>query len=125
MWRGFKSAGIRAQRQEWVELGGQSYFLDFAIYCASGKLDVETDGDLWHANPERAIADNERDNDLHSDGWSVLRFSTRQIGEEPGKYCVPKVIETVNRLGGVDDHAVPRLIPTRHADGSYQLGLFD
>lgn len=125
VWQEFKSLGIRAQRQEWIELGDHSYFLDFAIYCASGKLDVETDGDAWHANPRKAIADNERDNDLHSQGWSVLRFSTRQIGEEPGKYCVPKVVETINKLGGVDEGAIPRLVPVKQADGSYQLGLFD
>ncbi len=125
MWREFKALGIRAQRQEWIELASRSYFLDFAIYCASGKLGVETDGDTWHANPERAVADNERDNDLHAQGWTLLRFTTSQIGEEPGKYCVPKVIKTINKLGGVDESAIPRLIPMKHADGSYQLGLFD
>ncbi len=34
--------------------------LDFAIDCARGRIDVETDGDTWHANSERAALDNRR-----------------------------------------------------------------
>jgi very-short-patch-repair endonuclease len=125
VWSEFKSRGIPAQRQWRIELGGRSYFLDFAIYCASGKLDVETDGDTWHANPERAAADNLRDNDLQSDGWKLLRFGTRQIREKLGQYCVPKVVETINTMGGIDEGAIPRLLPVKQPDGSFQLGLFD
>ena len=78
-------------------------FLDFAIYCASGKIDVETDGDQWHANPEKAELDNLRDNDLESAGWHSLRFTERQIREQTAEYCIPKIVETINNLGGLEE----------------------
>jgi len=124
LWGQFKSLGIAAERQERVEVFGRSYFLDFAVYCHSGKLDVEADGDSWHANPEKAAVDNLRDNDLQSSGWTTLRFGTRQIREELAQYCVPKIVESINRRGGVDEGAAGRHIPIERPDGSYQLGLF-
>ena len=45
LWAEFKRLAIKAERQEFVEVKKQIYALDFAIYCASGKIDVETDGD--------------------------------------------------------------------------------
>jgi hypothetical protein len=45
LWAEFKRLQIRAERQEWVEVEKRRYALDFAVYCARGKLDIETDGD--------------------------------------------------------------------------------
>jgi len=101
-----------------------THFLDFAVYCSSGKLDVEADGDRWHANREKAAIDRSRDNDLQASGWKLLRFGTHQIREELAQYCVPKIVETINGMGGVDEGAVGRHIPIEGPDGSYQLGLF-
>ncbi|MCW5854087.1 MAG: hypothetical protein KIT87_28730 [Anaerolineae bacterium] len=67
LWAEFKRLRIVAERQEWVEVKGRKYALDFAVYCALGKLDVETDGDVWHSNPERIPLDNQRDNDLETE----------------------------------------------------------
>lgn len=69
----------------------------------AGKLDVETDGDLWHADPRRIPLDNLRDNDLETAGWKLLRFNTRQINEQLADYCLPTVVENINNLGGVDE----------------------
>ena len=125
LWAAFKCHHIPAERQEFLTIKRQNYALDFAIYCAKGKVDVETDGDSWHANPVKAAQDNYRDNALVAGGWKVLRFSTSQIQEEAAGYCVRSVAETINRLGGVDEGAlVPRRIDVA-ADGGYQLGLFD
>lgn len=88
LWTAFKRRNIPAERQEFVTAGQKDYILDFAVYCAKGSLDVETDGDTWHANPEKAAEDNRRDNRLEAAGWSVLRFSTREIREEAETYCV-------------------------------------
>ena len=51
LWAVLKLQGIPAERQEFVDINGRLYELDFAVYCANGNLDIETDGDTWHANP--------------------------------------------------------------------------
>lgn len=125
LWAEFKRHNIPAERQEFLTIKKNNYALDFAVRCAKGKIDVETDGDTWHANPEKAVLDNLRDNALEAVGWSVLRFSTRQIQEQAGTYCIRTVSETVNQLGGVDEgKLVPRKIDT-NTDSSYQPSLFD
>ena len=63
LWAEFKRLKIGAERQEFVLIRKNFYTLDFAIYCALGKIDVETDGDTWHSDPEHSKLDNLRDND--------------------------------------------------------------
>ncbi|MEW5986703.1 MAG: DUF559 domain-containing protein [Chloroflexota bacterium] len=126
LWAEMKRLQIAAERQEFVEVKGRQYALDFAIYCAAGRLAVETDGDTWHADPERVPLDNLRDNDLETAGWKLLRFNGRQIREEMAAYCVPTIVENVNKLGGVDEgRPVPRQIDPATGEGMRQLGLFD
>jgi very-short-patch-repair endonuclease len=103
LWDALKERQIRPERQEQVTVNDRDYFLDFAIYCARGKLDVETDGDHWHANPEKAELDNLRDNDLESAGWQQLRFTERQINEQTAEYCIPKIVKTIKKLGGLEE----------------------
>ena len=124
LWSALKKVRISAERQEIVDVDDKRYYLDFAIYCPRGKLDVETDGDTWHANRERVPEDNKRDNDLHSAGWTVLRFNTLQVSEQLSEYCVDKIAKTVNRFGGIDEGSLsPRPAVSKPGD-SYQLGLF-
>lgn len=123
LWGEFKRHKIAAERQEFVVAKGSNYALDFAVYCLKGKIDVETDGDHWHANPARARQDNLRDNDLETAGWKVLRFTSQQIQEEAASYCVARVAENINNLGGLDEG---RIIPRKVSlDGVYQPSLFD
>ncbi len=124
MWAEFKRCQITAERQEFVLARGNDYALDFAVYCAEGKIDVETDGDYWHANPEKAAQDNLRDNDIETAGWKVLRFSSLQIREHAADYCVETVAENINALGGLDEE---RVIPRKiNLQGDiYQPSLFD
>lgn len=125
LWAEFKRHHIFAERQQYVPAKDQSYALDFAIYCAKGQIDVETDGDTWYANPEKAALDNLRDNALEAGGWKVLRFTTARIQEETETYCIQTISKTINHLGGLDEgNLVPRKIDV-DADGTYQLGLFD
>ncbi len=125
LWAVFKKYNIPAERQEFVTVENQNYRLDFAIYCAKGNIAVEADGDTWHANPEKSVQDNVRDNNLKAVGWNVFHFTTFQIQEQVEMYCVPQVTKAINNLGGVNDGKyVPRKIDLK-ADGSYQLGLFD
>ena len=127
LWAAFKRLQIHPERQELVTIKDRNYFLDFAIYCASGQIDIETDGDEWHANPEKSALDNLRDNDLESAGWQQLRFSAHQIQEQMGGYCIPKVVDTINNIEGMEEPGkfMPRKIDLSSSDGVYQLGLFD
>ncbi len=126
LWTALKQRAISPERQELVTIGDRNYFLDFAVYCASGKIDIETDGDEWHATPEKAELDNIRDNDLESVGWQSLRFTTRQINEQTVDYCVPKIVETINHLGGLEEgRYMPRKIDPDAPTGTYQPSLFD
>jgi len=125
LWAEFKHLKIQAERQEFVKINRQNYALDFAIYCAKGKIDVEANGDTWHANPKKAAVDNRRNNALESKGWNVLRLSTPQIKEEMAEYCVPTIVKTVNKLGGVEEgKLLPRKIDLDESGGT-QVGLFD
>jgi len=127
LWAAFKQLEIQSERQELVTIKDHNYFLDFAIYCASGKLDVETDGDEWHANPEKSSLDNIRDNELQNAGWQRLRFTGHQIQEQLVEYCVPKVVAAINNLDGMKEEGkfMPRKIDLSASDGTYQLGLYD
>ncbi len=126
LWAEFKRLEIQAERQEYVKAKDNDYALDFAIYCVSGKLDIETDGDTWHANPEKAAVDNYRDNSLKTAGWRVLRFNSYKIQEELTSYCVSTVLENINNLDGIDEgRLLPRKFDLRRMDQSQQMGLFD
>lgn len=126
LWEELRRVHIPAERQELVEINKQRYFLDFAIYCTNGKIDVETDGDFWHANPEKAEQDNLRENDLKVAGWELLRFGTRHVQEEVGTYVINKIADQIQRYGGVDEgRVIPRKIDPRNTSGDFQLSLFD
>lgn len=126
LWAGFKRYEIAAERQFLVQVRASVYSLDFAIFCDRGKLNVETDGDTWHAVPARIPLDNRRDNDLTGDGWSVLRFNGRQIGEEGGDHCIREVMRTANRLGGlITDGLTPLKFDPAHPGRPRQLALFE
>lgn len=106
LWAAFKRLELCAERQEFFEVDSEFVALDFAIYCVNGKINVETDGDSWHANPQKAAKDNRRDNALVVKGWSVLRFGTSQIMDQLDDYCLPKIVNKVNALGGLDKHGL-------------------
>jgi very-short-patch-repair endonuclease len=127
LWAELKRRQIPAERQEYVPVnGGRSYLLDFAFHCARGKLNVETDGDAWHGDRKRIPLDNLRDNDLETEGWKLLRFSTQYINERMTDYCIPAILENIQSLGGIEDGSfVPRRYSLDAPDGAYQHGLFD
>jgi very-short-patch-repair endonuclease len=125
LWAELKRRQIQAERQEFVTVNGRDYALDFAFYCARGKLAVETDGDIWHGDRARIPQDNLRDNDLETAGWKLLRFNTLQLNDAMVDYCVPTIVNNLNALGGLEEgRVVPRDL---HAGPSHpsQLSLFD
>jgi very-short-patch-repair endonuclease len=125
LWAELKRLDLHAERQEFVTANGTDYALDFALYCAAGKLDVETDGDTWHSDPRRIPEDNRRDNDLETGGWKLLRFNTCQLHEQMSDYCLPTIVENIQRVGGIaDDRLIPRDIAL-DPSVPLQLSLFD
>jgi very-short-patch-repair endonuclease len=125
LWAEMKRLGIDAERQHRVPAKKRCYFLDFAVFCNDGKLDVETDGDAWHADPARIPLDNERNNDLAGLGWTVLRFNGMQIRERMTEYCIPKIMENVNRVGGLTANGlIPRPFDPERPEAQ-QLTLFE
>ncbi len=126
LWEELKKLSLQAERQYHLQATGQHYFLDFALFCAHGKVNVEADGDRWHNDPARVPDDNRRNNALASEGWQVLRFNTHQIKEEMTEYCVPRITETVNQLGGLSDtEEAPRVYYATQDGIVQQLTLFD
>ncbi len=126
LWEQLKRLNMRAERQHDIQVVDGKYKLDFALFCADGKIDLETDGDFWHINTERAPEDNRRNNALAAQGWQVMRFITAQIREEMETYCVPRIAEAVNKMGGLDDNQEPPRTYLKGDDGIVQqLALFD
>jgi very-short-patch-repair endonuclease len=126
LWERLKELRIDAERQWEEKVGKMRYLLDFAVFCHAGKLDIETDGDQYHHNPEYAAKDNERNNALTSANWRVLRFNKAQVQENRAEYCVASIADTIRRLGGLDDQAlVPRKFHATQDGVAQQLSLLD
>ena len=100
LWARLRALRADAERQWRVEVARRRYYLDFALFCRWGRIDIEADGDTWHVGAPRAAKDNIRDADLQVDGWQVLRFSGSQVNEQMESYCVPRIEALVDRLGG-------------------------
>jgi len=95
-----KQAKIQAERQFFVYDTKNPCCLDFAVLCKEGKLNIECDGQSYHSTKEAQIKDRKRDNDLTSIGWSILRFSGKEIYSSP-KDCVGQIKRTIKSLRGV------------------------
>jgi len=126
LWRELKRLQIGAERQWDLQIQEARYLLDFAVFCVKANLDIETDGDTWHADRERIPEDNKRDNALQSGGWHVLRFNGQQIRESATESCVPQILTTINSLNGLSDEGlVPRRFYNLPDGAMQQLTLFE
>jgi very-short-patch-repair endonuclease len=101
LWVQLRKLEMPAERQFFVRYKAINHCLDFALFCKRGRIDIETDGDVWHSDPLRVGQDNRRNNLLAANGWTVLRFTGTQVREEMAQYCIPQIAETVNFLGGL------------------------
>ena len=100
LWGHLKAQNIGAERQWFLSAGGARYCLDFALFCVGGNINIECDGDFYHANAEKSRQDNARNNALTSDGWAVLRFNTHQISYEMPQ-CLKAIRGTIRSNGGL------------------------
>lgn len=94
-----KTEKILPERQLFVKEGDNTYCLDFALLCKNGRIDIECDGREFHSGEPAHEKDRKRNNELASYGWSVLRFSGKEIYKTPGS-CVGKIKRTIKSLGG-------------------------
>jgi len=64
-----------------VRAAGRTYELDVAFPQA--RLAVEVDGRAFHSDPRAFQRDRQRQNDLVSEGWTVLRFTWADLTQRP------------------------------------------
>ena len=63
-------------------------------------MDVECDGEKYHILPEAMTKDRERNNELTSFGWRVLRFTGKEINQAI-KNCFRTIETTIGNLDGI------------------------
>jgi very-short-patch-repair endonuclease len=63
------------------------------------RLVIEIDGLAFHVTPEQFQADRHRQNRLMAAGWTVLRFTWRDLTERPA-YVISKIRAMRARLAG-------------------------
>ncbi len=102
LWDEFKKNKIQAERQWEFTVDRKKYYLDFALMCKNGKIDVECDGDSYHSSKEQIQHDNERNNLLTKKKWQVLRFNTNDIIKKID-YTVDTIMETIDKYGGIEE----------------------
>jgi very-short-patch-repair endonuclease len=125
MWQELKGLDVKAERQWEFSIKKKRYFLDFAVFCHQGFIDVETDGDTWHARVDRIPSDNERNNQLAQKGWRILRYNGKQL-RTTMSHCIREVQGTINSLGGLSDEGlVPRVFYQQGNQSIQQLSMFE
>lgn len=93
---------ITAERQFYVKVGGKFYCLDFGIFCKKGNIDLECDGEKYHILPKALARDRERNNELTSFGWNVLRFTGKEINQTINN-CFRIIEKTISNLNGMSN----------------------
>ncbi len=82
------------------------YYFDFAIFCQKQNIGIECDGNTYHDTPHQVHYDKNRDNELQSIGWDVLRYTTDKIMQDP-KTSLDILYKTINRHGGYQNPLKP------------------
>ena len=77
-----------------VKAGGEEYTIDFAMVPI--KLGLEVDGALFHSTPEQQADDRTRDGRLAMQGWTILRFTDRQV-ESKMRDVIDSIIQNMIR----------------------------
>lgn len=122
-WEELLKNDISAERQYFLSNKNANFFLDFAIFCKERNIDIECDGDTYHLEEKDVKKDKIRNNEIESLGWSVLRFTTYQIDNEPEK-SIDLIKETINRYGGMLSTDNPKKSIYFPKEEKGQVGLF-
>ena len=102
MYQALKRDNIQPERQFYVKAGGKFYCLDFCVFCKERNINIECDGEKYHTLPDALTRDRKRNNDLASQGWSVIRFSGAQIRENLPD-CLRLIKKTIRTNTGTAD----------------------
>jgi len=73
------------------------YVLDGAFPAI--KLGIEADGEIWHNNNKKILEDRQRDINLARQGWTILRFTDREIEKQP-RDVANVITQALHRLLG-------------------------
>jgi very-short-patch-repair endonuclease len=93
---GFGTAAIRCRDR--TSISTENRRIDYALFVKifaneEIKIAVECDGHDFHEKtPHQAARDSAKNGDLQIAGWRLLRFTGRQIRQNP-KYCATRVAE--------------------------------
>jgi len=77
-----------------VKAGAEEYTIDFAM--PQIKLGLEVDGALFHSTKEQIADDRRRDDLLAQQGWTIVRFTDRQV-ETQMRQVIDSVIKNMIR----------------------------
>ena len=95
-------ASIPTERQLDVKVGTRWFRLDFAVFCKTGNIGLECDGDEHHMHPDAVDHDKQRANLLATIGWRILHFTRSKLyGEMPA--TLGMVRDVINHYGGLQD----------------------
>ncbi len=104
LWRAFKENGISAERYYAPGEEDEACRVDFAVFCAGGRIAVFLEGKTPVENVSIVREQSRTDDyDLATRGWTVLSFSPGELTASLAE-CVDRVLDAVARHGG----------PTRH-----------
>jgi len=122
LWQKLKSEKLPAERQFYLKTDEKSWVCDFAMFCKTGKIDIECDGDEHHTSHEAVFYDKTRNNEIESiANWSVLRFTTKHLTEQLDD-SIQKIKQKIDHLGGLYYAAEDQYRYVSKPDG--QLRLF-
>lgn len=125
LWEKFVEKNIAAERQFYYKVTeNHSFILDFAIFCKTRNINIECDGDKYHTGKPEVQYDKNRNNQLESKGWSVLRFTTENLTKQIDN-TVNIVCDTINKYGGIQDIVDMENYHYISNDTDAQLFLFD
>ena len=111
LWRELRKLDANFRRQ--APIG--PYFADFAIH--GRKLVIEVDGGVHERLDEVALRDAERQHWLEGEGYTVLRFTDRQV-ENDVQRCIETIKSALSRRAGssVGSERAPASISALHLD---------
>lgn len=125
LWAELKRNNLPAERQFYLQTNTENWICDFAIFCKTGNINVECDGDEYHMKPEQVIYDKHRSNQISAvANWSPLRFTTKHLLNK-----MPQTIQTIKRkidkLDGVQIVSETEITYRYVSKQDGQLNLFD
>lgn len=101
IWKNMIATNIIAERQYLLQTNNKNWILDFAIFCRNGQINIECDGDEHHTKYDDVLYDKFRNNEIESvTGWSVLRFPTVSVLNEP-ENCIRTIKRRIHLFGGL------------------------